>query len=209
MKKEIRKKRNVQLTMNELKQQLPFMQCIKKETETEGETEFMCIVHNENDTCLSINVITLNDTIYNQTWTLEQFMEFKEDVGYTENTNTSFLHTFLEAMHSAVFSDNNLMITLNKRTCNINMTMQQNKSIFSIIQHFKSFKKDTEIKNTEKEETNTNIEIKKNIETDIKKDTEIKTIKTSPILRRINFYDMPLRYKRKKKRKNKQQTNNK
>lgn len=197
--------------MNELKQQLPFMQCIKKEIQ--GETEFMCIVHIENDTCLSINVITSNDTIYNQTWTLEQFMEFKEDVGYTENTNTSFLDIFLRAMHSAVFSDNNLMITLNKRTCNINMTMQQNKSIFSIIQHFKLFKKDTEIKNTEKEETKsekeTNIEIKKNIETDTKKGTEINTIKTSPILRRINLYDMPLRYKRKKKKKIKQQTNNK
>ena len=199
--------------MNELKQQLPFMQCIKKEIQGKEIQEIMCVVHIENDTCLSINVITLNDTIYNQTWTLEQFMEFKEDVGYTENTNTLFLHTFLEAMHSAVFTDSNLMITLNKRTCNINMTMQQNKSIFSIIQHFKLFKKDTEIKNTEKEETKsekeTNIEIKKNIETDTKKKTEKKTIKTSPILRRINFYDMPLRYKRKKKRKNKQQTNNK
>jgi len=93
------------------------------------------------------------------------------------------------------------MITLNKRTCNINMTMRQNKSIFSIIQHFKLFKQETNIeKDTEKKETNTNIEIKKNIETD----TEIKTIKT-PILRRINLYDMSLRYKRKKKRKIKQQ----
>lgn len=125
------------------------MHCIKKETE--GDTEFMCIVHIENDACLSVNVITLNDTIYNETWTLEQFMEFKEDVGYTENTNTSFLYTFLEAMHSAVFSDNNLMITLNKRTCNINMTMRQHKSIFSIIQHFKLFKQETNIeKDTEK-----------------------------------------------------------